>query len=150
MRRAGEIVMWAGDELPRYALWCDGATYNIGEYPQLYAVIKHLYGSASPTTFRVPDLRGRVVVGAGQGSNLTERDINDAGGREMVQLSAAELPAHQHGFVAGADVGNTQGGSGGGTGGFANASGATSTAGGNQPHENMPPYRALNFIIYTI
>ena len=125
MRRAGEIVMWAGDELPRHALWCDGATYSIGEYPQLFAVIKHLYGTASDTTFRVPDLRGRVVVGAGAGSNLTDRDLNDAGGQEQVQLNSSQLPAHQHGYVAGNQIGISQGGGGQSNIGFSSANGAT-------------------------
>jgi microcystin-dependent protein len=44
----------------------------------------------------VPDLRGRVSVGAGQGANLAYRSVGSYGGEETHTLSVYEMPVHNH------------------------------------------------------
>lgn len=45
-----------------------------------------------------PDLRGRFILGYGQGSGLTMRNLNTTGGEETHKLTIAEMPAHTHGY----------------------------------------------------
>ena len=48
------------------------------------------------TTFGLPDLRGRVAIGAGQGPGLQNYDLGQVGGTEQVALTLPQLPQHQH------------------------------------------------------
>jgi len=45
---------------------------------------------------QTPDLRGRFVVGAGQGPGLSNRTLGIGGGSETVTLAVGQLPAHNH------------------------------------------------------
>lgn len=60
--------------------------------------------------FTTPDLQGRVIVGAGAGSGLTSRAVNDSGGEENHTLIESELASHKHAFTAAAQVGIGLGG----------------------------------------
>jgi len=75
----GGIIMWSGsvDSIPQGWALCNGQTSN---------------------NRITPDLRGRFVVGAGQGSGLSNRNVNDRGGVETVTLTTGQLPAHNHTF----------------------------------------------------
>ncbi len=68
----GTILPWAGNYTPQGWLPCDGQIYSPGQASQfqaLYAVIGNTYGgNPAQFTFTVPDLRGRVPLGAGQAS----------------------------------------------------------------------------------
>ncbi len=75
----GTIILWSGDEAPDDWALCNGQVVN---------------------GVQTPDLRGRFVLGLGQGPGLTERRIGDRGGFEQHALVAAELPAHEHTFPA--------------------------------------------------
>jgi microcystin-dependent protein len=97
-----------------------------------------------------PNLLGRVIVGAGNGSGLTVRAQGDTGGEESHTLSEAELPAHAHAAQNGsASVAVTSAGPFIGY-GFnplpANTSGLT---GGGLAHQNMPPYNCVYPVIRT-
>jgi hypothetical protein len=99
-----------------------------------------------------PDLRGRFILGGGQGVGLTNRLVNTSGGVETVTLTDAQMPYHNHGY-------NDQGQSsatcslhhGGGNGcavtGVGDTWRGTDHRGGNQPHENMPPFYVLAYIM---
>jgi microcystin-dependent protein len=65
---SGVIVPFAGTVAPSLWLLCDGTAYSRSTYASLYTAIGTLYGVGDgSSTFNVPDLRGRVPVGAGQG-----------------------------------------------------------------------------------
>lgn len=147
MSRAGEVVIWAGDRLPENALWCNGKAYSTDDYAQLFAVIGHHYGGDA-ATFHVPDLRGRMIVGAGEADSLSARNLNDSGGEERVQLTAKEMPRHDHGEVTKIDPAEINNGRGGRFTVARPHRDQTIQTGNDQPHENMPPFRALNFIIF--
>ncbi|MEM0995447.1 MAG: tail fiber protein [Bacteroidota bacterium] len=140
----GTVVSFAGSDAPNGWVLCDGRTIDRTDYPALFDLIGN----------RLPDLRSRFVVGAGHGPNLQNRDLHAAGGKEDVQLTVAEMPVHQHyGFGEyGTDwpygtTGNGhEPGSHGGRDNDNNYYGTTS-AGGDQAHENMPPWYALTYII---
>ena len=92
----GIIQAYAGSSAPSDWLICSGSLVNIADYPKLYIVIGTAYGGDGITTFRLPDAQGRVLVGAGSGSGLTSRNLNDKGGEENHQLVINEIAAHNH------------------------------------------------------
>ena len=97
----GAIHLYAGSVLPRGFLWCNGTEVLEAAYPDLFDAIGYAF-DATPTEgyFRLPDLRGRVPVGAGTGAGLTPRALADEFGTEQHGLSVAELAAHTHSIHA--------------------------------------------------
>ena len=99
----GSIMQWACAGIPQGWLMADGSAVSKNTYPQLYTV---LGGTGSPWgspdgftyTFNLPDLRGRTLIGAGQGGGLTSRVLAQIGGAEMHTLTLAEMPNHGHGL----------------------------------------------------
>lgn len=96
----GAIICTAWATAQDGYLLCDGATYDKGDYPELYDAIDTTF-HVGGDEFTVPDIRGRVVGGAGQGSGLTNRAMNGIDGSENVTLTESEIPAHNHGIVQG-------------------------------------------------
>jgi microcystin-dependent protein len=95
-RIVGEVIDYAGATPPPGWLICDGSTYNaVGLFANLFAVIGYSFGG-SGDTFNVPDLRGRMSLGAGTGVGLTNRSLAASGGEETHILSVAEMPSHNH------------------------------------------------------
>lgn len=111
-------------------------------------------------------LQGRVVVGAGQGRGLTSRALADADGAEQVALANRNMPSHDHRYKdffysQNAEYGRDNGFSTqslvsgqsthyGAAGGNHNNVGwyqwrSTQSSGGNQSHENMPPFHVLTY-----
>ncbi|MCR9141053.1 MAG: tail fiber protein [bacterium] len=82
---------------PNY-LECDGKTYPISQYEQMYSLLGTAFGGDGRSTVGVPDLRGRVAIGAGQGPGLTARTLGQMGGSPTVTLKPqlANLPPHTH------------------------------------------------------
>ncbi len=121
----GTIVSWTGSTAPAGWVLCDGAN-----------------GSGTP------DLRGRFILGFGQGAGLSNRPMGQAGGEEAHTLNENEIPAHTHTFASACSGGNCQRNGGGYVTGYNyNNSNAVTFAGGSQPHNNMPPYYVLAYIM---
>lgn len=103
----GTIIAYAGsaEEVPKNWLLCDGAEYRKnGKYKKLFSVIGTNYGMAEKkANFKVPDLRGRAIIGAGRGTGLQERILGNNYGQEKVKREVAEHyhagPAHRHGWL---------------------------------------------------
>lgn len=96
---AGIIEVYAGATAPAGYLECDGSAVSRTTYAALYGAIGTTYGAGDgSTTFALPDLRRRVVMGAG-GSAATSTiasTLGSTGGAEAVTLSAAQMPRHTH------------------------------------------------------
>jgi microcystin-dependent protein len=93
----GMIILWPNTTPPDGWLSCDGSEVSRVTYPDLYAIVGDAYGAGDgSTTFNLPDFRGRVPVGVGQGAGLANRIIGSTGGEEVHALSIAELAAHSH------------------------------------------------------
>jgi microcystin-dependent protein len=151
----GEIRIFAGNFPPAGWAFCDGAIVAISENDTLFNLIGTTYGGDGQQTFGLPDLRGRFPVHQGNGFA-----IGQVAGTETVTLTTAQIPAHSH-----APQANNSGGGdspnnsfwGGATGaspyGAAPVTAAMNTAslpglvGGSQPHDNMIPYQAVNYVI---
>lgn len=97
----GEIREYAGPTPPSGWLICDGSIVNQGDYPTLYSAIGTTWntGGEPAGTFRLPDRRGRVGIGAGQGPDLANRTLGSYGGAETHRLTTAEMPSHSHGVT---------------------------------------------------
>lgn len=96
-RLIGEVVTWAGSASPSdKMLECDGASYLRADYPDLFNIIGTVYGSADSNHFNVPDLRGRVPIGAGTGSGLSTYTLGQQLGEEAHVLTVGELANHTH------------------------------------------------------
>ncbi len=167
----GTIVPFAGRTEPADNwLLCDGRAVEQLEYPTLYAVIGNDYSPvASNTTFNLPDLRGRFPLGLdNMGGNSADSvtaaeadEIGKGGGAETHTLTEDEMPSHDHDpSGSGSDlefmVKNRS--SGGrfyhGTAseshtGIIGSSDETAEDGEDEPHNNMPPYLSLNYLIKT-
>jgi microcystin-dependent protein len=106
----GAVNMWVTGTAPSGWLLCQGQQVAVADYSALAAVLGTTYGAltngsggSGTTHFRLPDLRGRIPMGAGTGRNvadsadLTARTlgakISDA---ETHTLTSAEIPAHSH------------------------------------------------------
>ncbi|WP_127089106.1 phage tail protein [Aquabacter cavernae] len=148
-------------------LACDGAAYSPQQYTALFSIIGSIYGGDRSTTFNVPDLRGRIAVGAGPAQVLPTVAYGEAFGVNDVTLTLAHIPAHNHrlsGAFTGvaADLSNNPG-SGYAisrtfnqfdysnepqTPGVARLDDKTiGPRGGNLPHENRQPVLALTYFI---
>jgi microcystin-dependent protein len=94
----GCIIQFGGPSAPDGWLICNGSAISRSTYSTLFATIGDVYGIGNgSTTFNLPDLRGRVPVGAGQGSGLTNRSLADTDGEENHTLTINEIPSHNHG-----------------------------------------------------
>ncbi len=142
----GGIIIWSGDVAPEGWALCDG-------------------------TNGTPDLQGRFVLGYGQGNGLTGRPLRMTGGVEIVTLTEAQMPSHNHSITGMSSVGRPDGGedwgenrrgftAGKGYGYYVNSCDRDSTrrtcnslttptnmTGNNTPHENMPPFYVLAYIM---
>ena len=99
----GMISPFAGSSAPTGWLLCNGSAVSRTTYSALFAVIGTTYGAGdTTTTFNLPDLLGRVPMGAGAGTDLTARTLGAELGVESVTLTAAQSgsPSHDHGVTS--------------------------------------------------
>jgi microcystin-dependent protein len=75
---------------------CDGSIYSKTLYSELFSIIGITYGGDGVTTFAVPNLCGRTIIGTGTGPDLTTRLIGASGGEETHTLTSNEMPSHTH------------------------------------------------------
>lgn len=92
----GEIRAFSFDFVPEGWCLCDGSELSVTQNQALFSVISNRFGGDGRKTFKLPDLRSALGVGAGEGAGLTKRELADRWGVETVTLKLAETPAHQH------------------------------------------------------
>ena len=163
----GDIRMFAGNFAPRSWAFCDGQLLSIAQNSALFSLLGTTYGGDGQTTFALPDLRGRIPIGEGNGPGLTPRVIGERAGAENVTITLTELPPHNHGFFATQENANTSTigpsvlfGTAKASQGTPHlyltqtgntpaplASAAVGFTGNTQPHNNMMPTLTLSFVI---
>jgi len=144
----GSLQAFAGANAPTGWLLCDGSQQPIATYPELYSVLGTTYGAltngsggAGTSHFRVPDLRGRTPVGAGNENvtgNNTNRVLGVKGGDERLQAHTHDLPLATGSGVTWVIVPN---------GGSFGPFGITTGTSGGGSGGNMPPFLVTNYII---
>jgi microcystin-dependent protein len=152
----GEIRIFAGNFAPAGWMLCQGQLLPISEFETLFNLIGTTYGGDGESTFALPNLQSRVPLH--QGSSF---QIGQTGGVETVTLTTNQIPAHSHVPQANTNAGNQVSPGGGvwassspslneyspAAPGIPAAAGALGQTGGSQPHDNMMPFLAMNFII---
>lgn len=96
----GEIRIFGFNFAPRGWAFCNGQTLQISQNTALYAVIGITFGGDGKTYFNLPNLQGRVPLGAGSGPGLTPRKAGDAVGADTVTLTDDQMPWHTHALMA--------------------------------------------------
>lgn len=157
----GEIKLVPYNFAPRGWAFCDGTIMSIAQNTALFALLGTTYGGNGQSTFALPDLRSRAVVGFGQGPGTSNYALGEQLGVEAVTLTVAQIPPHTHGLHVSSAQGDTSSPSnnylakaplaiGNLYGAGANAVMAPGTIaldGNSTPHNNLQPYLVLNYII---
>lgn len=165
----GELRLMSFPRAPRGWAYCQGQLLQISSNAALYTLLGTAFGGDGRTTFGLPDLRGRTLVGQGRAPSGTGYAMGQPMGVEQVTLTTNQLPTHKHTLSAtlnnGGDAdsatpmgtypGNatdpannayTTGGTN-VTMGAALANPVLGPTGGSQPHANQQPYLTLNYAI---
>ena len=131
---------------------CDGRLLNKEVYKDLYDIIGNTHGE-SGNEFRLPDLRGRFIVGR-NGDDPDYNTIGQTGGTKQVALTIEQMPSHSHSIIGreirksgtstplvvldSIDVGYNE---------ERTLDNRILNTGGGQMHENRPPYFVLAYIM---
>ena len=154
----GEIRLFAGNFAPQGWFLCQGQALPIAQYDVLFSLIGTTYGGDGVSTFNVPNLTGRVPVHQGTLTGGGNYVLGQLGGAEQVSLTSGQVGAHSHTVLCTTAPGTSAAAAGSVLAGsatplYSNAAAngsmgaGTTVVGGSLPHENRPPYLALNFII---
>ena len=164
----GEIRMFAGTFAPLNWNFCNGTLIAISQNQTLYNLIGTTYGGNGTTTFALPNLLSRVPIHQGTSRQGPTFVIGQSAGTENVTLTTQQMPSHSHSLFASTNSGQVQTPS-----SVLIPAQATTSAtgspniysaappnqnetlvpttiandGGSQPHTNIQPYLAVNYII---
>jgi len=163
-----QICLFAGNFAPRSTVYCAGQLLSIAENEALFSLIGTTYGGDGQNTFAVPDFRGRIPVGTGQGPGLSSFVIGQRAGTNNTTLLTQQMPSHTHPATGGIGVSSEAGitanpsnaivsasatnlytSADNANGSFSGSTASIQPVGGNQPYANMMPYLGINFIIAT-
>ncbi|RYZ21783.1 MAG: phage tail protein [Chitinophagaceae bacterium] len=165
----GEVRMFAGTFAPRGWMFCQGQILPIAQNTALFSILGTVYGGNGVNTFGLPNLCGRVPVGTGSNGNPSPKELGQMGGTETVTLTNQQMPMHNHSMLVANTNGDTIVPAAGASLAVINTGGrnpeqhpaylaegspsvplnaaSVQPQGGNQPHDNMMPYLAMNYII---
>lgn len=93
-----EIRMFAGNFAPRNWAFCQSQILSIAQNTALFSLLGTTYGGNGQTTFALPDFRGRIPVGPGQGPGLSQYVLGELAGSETNTIANVNFPAHSHPF----------------------------------------------------
>ena len=160
----GTIQMYAGSSEPTGWHFLDGEAISRTTYAACFTVLGETYGVGDgATTFNLPNMKGRMAVGVGQGLTAegggtgTNRTLGASGGKEAHTLTAAQsgVPAHTHDMTLSSVWGNGSVGAGArwaadniGAGNATGTTSANTAASAASSHGIMDPFLAVNFIVF--
>jgi microcystin-dependent protein len=156
----GELKIVSFNFAPREWSFCDGQLISIAQNTALFSLLGTTFGGNGTTSFGLPNMQGKSPMQPGQGPGLSLRILGETGGIENVTLLQSQMPLHNHAMKASSGFGefntpsnNALGISTNGAIYTTNIPNTTmnaqsvSVVGNGQPHNNMMPYVALNFVI---
>ena len=163
----GQIMPFAGSQPPRGWAFCNGQLLAIQTNQALFSLLGTFYGGNGVTTFALPDLRGRAILGSTGGSGPYPAGM--VSGETTVTLTTAQMPTHNHLIQASSNDGAGRGASATSnifatntlppdnptriftTAGTGQVPLSLSTnivdIGGGQAHNNMQPYLVISYLI---
>lgn len=164
-----EIRIFAGNFAPRTWAFCNGQLLSIAQNTALFSLLGTTYGGNGTQNFALPNLQGSTPIGPGQGPGLANYLLGQVSGAPSVTLTGGQVPAHTHTPSCFSTAPNpapilSPAGNVWAVAGSrrvtANLYATISTPvamnaqvvnpnnpGGAQPHNNLQPFLALNFII---
>jgi microcystin-dependent protein len=160
-----EIRMFGGNFAPAGWALCNGQLMSISQNTALFSLLGTTYGGDGRVTFSLPNLQGSTPMQQGQGPGLSQRYLGEVGGVPNVNLINSEMATHTHTALAVDDSGTSTSPTNntwaqalkGRVGDNLYSSGqqpnllmnpqTVQPTGGSQPHNNMPPYLTVTFII---
>jgi microcystin-dependent protein len=161
-----QIIMFAGNFAPQSWAFCYGQILSIAQNTALFALLGTTYGGNGQTTFALPDFRGRVPVGTGQGPGLANVNLGEIAGLPNTTLLITNMPAHNHtattsvavssanttseeaaGHILANQAQNFYAPATSANGSLGGVSTTVGISGSNQPFSIMQPYIGMNFVI---
>lgn len=170
----GEVKLFGFNFAPRGYDYCAGQLLSIQSNTALFSLLGTTYGGNGVQTFALPDLRGRIPIGQGQGPGLPTYTMGEMTGTTAVTLTTANMPAHNHSAAgitvsipASTSLGEESSPNGtflaatttdfyapqptsGVALGHVNVGGMTGVAGGSIPVSIMQPILVMNYCIATV
>lgn len=152
----GTVIARLSTVVPTGWLKCDGTEISRETYALLFAVIGTTYGAGNgTTTFNLPNLQDKFLYGKSSTNN-----VGDSGGESEHLLTTPELPAHSHppaadvGYFAtfkadfSADNLGNEGVTNEANQQLVGSRQATGNTGQNVPHNNLPPFMRVTWLIH--
>jgi microcystin-dependent protein len=172
----GEVRLFGFSYAPRGWSTAQGQILGVAQNSALYSLYGTTYGGNGTNTFGLPDLRGRIPIGQGQGPGLPSIQMGTITGTPQTALTLANLPTHNHSFTGtlnavqgkastqAPDAGSllarandengtdnpfiyVPAGTSGTQVGLGGVSGTTAPAGSSQPFSTLPPVLGLNYSV---
>jgi microcystin-dependent protein len=160
----GQILPVAFNFAPKGWAMCSAQLLSIQQNAALFAILGTTYGGNGITTFGLPDLRGRLAVGMGQGLGLSNYSLGQQAGKESATMLLTNMPMHNHLFNVSNTIstqlspsGNTLGQGGvlgatefalyGASAGVTMASGMINPTGSTQPFNIIQPCLTVTYCI---
>jgi microcystin-dependent protein len=82
--------LFAGNSAPKNWSFCDGSLIRVASNTALFSLLGDRYGGDGRTMFGLPDLRGRLAIGAGQGGALSPYALAQTPGAVQVPTQTIE------------------------------------------------------------
>ena len=153
-----EIRLISFNFAPKGWAFCNGQLLPINQNQALFSLLGTTYGGNGQTDFALPNLQGRTILHFGPDSSGHSYALGQSAGEANVALTLAQMPAHSHAAqgisiqaysfpAAGRTWAESPSNPYSSNANTVMNPSSLSQVGGNQPHNNMPPYLTLNFII---
>lgn len=95
----GEIIVCPSNFAPTGFAEAKGQLLSISQNTALFSILGTTYGGDGKSTFALPNLQGRVPINSGQGPGLSNFDIGELGGADMITLNSNQMPVHTHPLI---------------------------------------------------
>jgi microcystin-dependent protein len=82
----GELAIFSFNFAPKRWAMCNGQLLPINQNQALFSLLGTTYGGDGRVNFALPDFRGRIPIGMGQGSGLSNYELGQRSGTETITI----------------------------------------------------------------